>query len=127
MSETPSHAPGRPAADAYARHLAALHAGCAAPPGLIAAAAREVTASPILARERIVHGEANEVYRIAFQSGLEVILRIARRAEGIFQKEAWTISRCLALGMSVPKVLSLQRIESQEEELELCFLEKLPG
>jgi hypothetical protein len=50
----------------YARHLTALHAGFEAPAGLIADAARAVTPSPILARERIVHGEANEVYGLTF-------------------------------------------------------------
>jgi Ser/Thr protein kinase RdoA (MazF antagonist) len=111
----------------YARHLAALHAGFEAPAELITAAARAVTHSPILAKQRIVHGEANEVYGIAFESGLEVILRIARRAEGIFEKEAWAIGRCRALGMAVPEILSLQRLQADGEQLELCFLERLPG
>jgi aminoglycoside phosphotransferase (APT) family kinase protein len=113
--------------DAYAQHLAALHAGFEAPGELIASAARQVSSSPIAVRERIVHGEANEVYRIAYESGLEVILRIARRAEGIFEKEAWAIGRCRTLGISAPEVLSIQRVEAAGEPLELCFLEKLPG
>jgi Ser/Thr protein kinase RdoA (MazF antagonist) len=114
-------------ADQYAQHLVRLHAGWEAPVELIANAAREVTVSPIVAKERIIHGEANEVYRIAFENELEVVLRIARRAEGVFAKEAWAIGRCRALGMAVPQVLSLQRIEDAGEPLELCFLEKLPG
>ena len=114
-------------ADAYARHLAALHGRFAAPDALIAAAARQVSPSPILERRRIVHGEANEVYRIAFESGLEVILRIARHAQGIFEKEAWAIGRCRDLGMAVPEVLSLQTLEADSERLEMCFLEMLPG
>jgi Ser/Thr protein kinase RdoA (MazF antagonist) len=111
----------------YARHLAALHAGFEAPAELIAAAARAVTHSPILAKQRIVHGEANEVYGVTFESGLDVILRIARRAEGIFEKEAWAIGRCRALGMAVPEILSLQGLQADGEQLELCFLERLPG
>jgi len=113
--------------DDYARHLAALHAGFEAPPELIAAAACALTASPILATERIVHGEANEVYGIAFESGLEVILRIARRFPGVFEKEAWAIGRCRALGIAAPEVLSVQTVQSDAESLELCFLERLPG
>ena len=111
----------------YARHLAALHAGFAAPDALITAAARAVTPSPILAKERIVHGEANEVYGLTFESGLDVILRIARRAEGKFEKEAWAIGRCRALGMAAPEVLSLQKLEADGEMLEFCFLQRLPG
>ncbi len=113
--------------DEYALHLAALHAGFRAPTELIAAAARAVTRSPILAMQRIVHGEANEVYAIRFERGPEVILRIARRAAGIFEKEAWAIGRCRALGIAAPEVLSLQRLETDGEPLECCFLEKLPG
>ena len=111
----------------YDRHLAALHAGFEAPPELIASAARALTRHPIRATRRIVHGEANEVYDITFESGLEVILRIARRAEGLFEKEAWAIGRCRALGMAVPEVLSLQKLQAGSEPLEFCFLEKLPG
>jgi len=113
--------------DDYAQHLAALHAGFEAPAELIATAARAVTLSPILSMERIVHGEANEVYGITFERGPEVILRIARRAEGVFEKEAWAIGRCRALGIAAPEVLSLQRLDADDEPLELCFLEKLPG
>lgn len=113
--------------DEYAQYLAALHAGFEAPAELIATAARAVTRSPILAMERIVHGEANEVYGIRFERGPEVILRIARRAEGIFEKEAWAIGRCRALGIAAPEVLSLQRLPAGGEPLEFCFLERLPG
>jgi aminoglycoside phosphotransferase (APT) family kinase protein len=114
-------------AEDYARHLQGLHAGFEAPAALIVRAARAVSASPIAERERIVHGEANEVYRIAFASGLEVIMRIARRAPGIFKKEAWAIGRCRALGMRVPEVLSIQTLEGPGEPMEVCILEKLPG
>jgi len=113
--------------EAYSEHLAALHGGFEAPAELIAAAAREVTASPIVARERIVHGEANEVYRLGFASGLGAILRIARRDQGLFEKEAWAIGRCRALGMAAPEVLSVQRLDNAGEALEFCFLELLPG
>ena len=83
-------------AEDYDRHLAGLHAAFAAPEEFIALAAREVTQSAIAAKTRIVHGEANEVYALTFESGLEVIVRIARRAEGKFEKEAWAIQRCRA-------------------------------
>lgn len=113
--------------ESYTRHLADLHAGFAAPASLIAAAAREVTASPVQALERIVHGEANEVYIVTFASGLQVILRIARRAPGVFEKEAWAIGRCRALGVAAPEVLSVQTIDADKEPLEFCFMERLPG
>ncbi len=113
--------------DEYARHLATLHAGFEAPAELIAAAARAVTHSPIRGLERIVHGEANEVYAIGFERGPDVILRIARRAEGVFEKEAWAIGRCRALGIAAPEVLSLQTLDADAEPLEFCFLERLSG
>lgn len=113
--------------DDYARHLAALHAGFQAPAEIIVTAAREVNRSPILALDRIVHGEANEVYAVTFERGPGAILRIARRAEGIFEKESWAIGRCRALGVLAPEVLSLQRLQAEGEALELCFLERLPG
>jgi Ser/Thr protein kinase RdoA (MazF antagonist) len=113
--------------DEYTRHLAALHAGFQVPAALIAAAARALTRSPIVAAERIVHGEANEVYGLTFESGPDLILRIARRTEGVFEKEAWAIGRCRALGMAVPELLSLQTLQADAGPLEFCFLERLPG
>src|SRR6202041_2573766 len=47
--------------------------------------------------------------------------------EGLFEKEAWAIGRCRALGMAVPEVLSLQTLQADGEALELCFLARLPG
>ncbi|HUZ13420.1 MAG TPA: aminoglycoside phosphotransferase family protein [Caulobacteraceae bacterium] len=111
----------------YAHHLARLHAGFEAPDELIAAAARAVSASPIAGKRRIVHGEANEVYALALESGLEVILRIARRADGLFEKERWAIDRCRALGMRVPQVFSTGRYDVAGESLDVCVLEKLAG
>jgi aminoglycoside phosphotransferase (APT) family kinase protein len=115
-------------ADAYGQHLSALHASFETPDAVIRRAARAVTASPIAAKARIVHGEANEVYALTFENGLDVIVRIARRAEKVFDKERWAIGRCRALGMAAPEVLSIQRLEdSAEEALDVCILEKLPG
>lgn len=113
--------------DDYARHLAKLHAGFEAPGALVERAARTVTASPIRSRERIVAGEANEVYALGFESGLEVILRIARRSDEGFDKERWAIDRCRALGVRAPEVLSVERLESDGETVDVCLLEKLPG
>ncbi|HEX4197531.1 MAG TPA: aminoglycoside phosphotransferase family protein [Caulobacteraceae bacterium] len=114
-------------ANDYDRHLAALHGRFEISDALIAEAARGVTPSPIAARTRIVHGEANEVYALAFESGLEVIVRIARQVEGVFDKERWALERCLALGMAVPRVLSIQRLADGRQALEVCILEKLAG
>jgi aminoglycoside phosphotransferase (APT) family kinase protein len=114
-------------ADEYDQHLAALHGRFETSDALIAEAARAVTASPIAARTRIVHGEANEVYALAFESGPDVIMRIARQVEGVFDKERWAIERCRALGMAAPEVLSIQRVPDGPHALEVCILEKLPG
>lgn len=114
-------------ADDYARHLADLHARFTAPAVLVVDAARTITPSPIATKTRIVHGEANEVYALTFESGRELILRIARRAAGKFDKEAWAIGRCRALGIKAPEVLSVQKLEAAGEPLELCFMQKLPG
>jgi aminoglycoside phosphotransferase (APT) family kinase protein len=113
--------------DEYDQHLAGLHGGFAAPDAVIRAAAREASASPLVGTRRIVHGEANEVYALAFESGLEVIMRIARRAEGLFEKERWAIGLCRSLGVKAPEVLSIQRREAVGEMLEICIQEKLPG
>ncbi len=113
--------------DAYAEHLAGLHASFAAPREMIVAAAREVTASPLMDTERLVHGEANEVYRLAFENGVCLILRIARRGEGRFEKEAFAIGRCRALGVAAPEVLSIQTRETTGAALELCFMERIAG
>jgi aminoglycoside phosphotransferase (APT) family kinase protein len=116
-----------PMTNDYDQHLAALHGRFGTSDALIAAAAHAVTPSPIAAKTRIVHGEANEVYALAFESGLEVIVRIARQVEGVFDKERWAIERCLALGMAAPEVLSIQRLADAGQALEVCILEKLPG
>jgi aminoglycoside phosphotransferase (APT) family kinase protein len=113
--------------DAYASHLAGLHGGFAVTDELIRRAARAVSASPLAAKERIVHGEANEVYALAFESGAQVIMRIARRASGKFEKERWAIDRCRALRIRAPEVLSIERLEVDGESVEVCLMQKLSG
>jgi aminoglycoside phosphotransferase (APT) family kinase protein len=113
--------------DAYARHLTALHERFQVSDEVIRRAARVVSTRPLVAKTRIVHGEANEVYALTYRGGLEVILRIARRSNGLFEKERWAIDRCRALGIHAPAVLSVQTLESAGEALDACILEKLPG
>ena len=113
--------------EAYARHLKALHARFQASDEVIRRAARAVSTRPLVAKTRIVHGEANEVYALAYEGGLEVILRLARHAKGLFEKERWAIDRCRALGIHAPEVLSVETLDSAGETLDACILEKLPG
>ena len=70
--------------EAYARHLKALHARFQASDEVIRRAARAVSTRPLVAKTRIVHGEANEVYVLAYEGGLEVILHLARHANFTF-------------------------------------------
>jgi aminoglycoside phosphotransferase (APT) family kinase protein len=113
-------------ADDYQQHLAGLHAKLQTPDAVILAALAEVSPSRVVARRRIVEGEANEAHAFRLADGLELVMRIARNARG-FENERWAIEACAREGVPVPQVLLIRRFETEAGPIDICIQRKLPG
>jgi aminoglycoside phosphotransferase (APT) family kinase protein len=73
---------------------------------------------------RIVRGETNEVYGIQTNQKRDIILRIGHWDKTTFQREAWAIEQAAAVGVPVPKILTLGQHTS---DAYYCIQDKLQG
>jgi hypothetical protein len=87
----------------------------------------ELSPEPVIAKQRIIAGEANEVYDVAFADGTHVIVRISRDEDKNFEQEQWAIRECGLRGVPVPELLGVWHRSIQGEPLNLCIQRKLEG
>lgn len=115
------------AEDEYARHLTDLHSRLNISEDVLLGAVQEVTRAEITSRKRIIGGEANEVWDMAFSDNRKLIIRISRDAEKHFEQEQWAIAHCVALDVPVPKILLIKHLSTPDRPLDICIQEKLDG
>ena len=113
--------------DPYQDYLKAFHAGLQLADGPLERALRAVSSAPVTSRTRIVAGEANEVYDVAFADGLDVIVRISRDRHKHFEQERWAIRQCRERGVPVPEILSIEHLSADEAPLDICIQRKIEG
>lgn len=113
--------------EAYRTHLQEVHSKLEAPPALVEEIVKEATGSNIETKQRIVAGEANEVYDIGLTNSTHIIVRISRDAEKHFEQEHWAIEECRKLDLPVPEVLLLKHLSTDDEPLDICVQKKLEG
>src|SRR5690349_16796012 len=107
----------------YDQHLAGLHAEQEISAELLNDILHEVSPERVLAKQRIIAGEVNEVYEVTFADGLDVIVRISRnQAKNIahFEQEQWAIRECGARGVPVPEMLGIWRRSTEGQSLDIC-------
>ncbi|MCR4326450.1 MAG: aminoglycoside phosphotransferase family protein [Candidatus Roizmanbacteria bacterium] len=111
----------------YDAYLASLHANRNTSDELIARIITEGTGKSLLTKQRIIAGEANEVYDITLTNGDSVILRISNDEDKNFKQEQWAINQCKNMGLPVPAVLYITEIREKDNYLAFCIQEKLHG
>jgi aminoglycoside phosphotransferase (APT) family kinase protein len=97
------------------------------PDEVVGSAVKEATGSSLIQKDRIIKGEAHEVYDIKTESGREVIIRISLEKEPKFEKEKWVIEQCAKIGVPVPEIVYLKNIELEDRPLAICIENKIPG
>lgn len=111
----------------YQKHLAELHAKQTVQAELLDDILGEVSSAPVLAKRRIIAGESNEVYDIAFADRLQVIVRISRHQDKSFESEQWAIRQCARRGVPVPEMLGIWHRSTPSQPLHICVERKLEG
>jgi len=84
------------------------------------------TGSPPASSSRIPIGESNQVYDVATEDGQHVIVRMSYESDPVFEHERWAIERCAEHGISVPRVLLVERV-SLDPPISICIETKLDG
>lgn len=112
--------------DDYTQYLTNLHAKQTIPAELLNDILREVSPAPVQSQQRLIMGEANEVYDVAFDDGLQVIARISRD-DKTFAREQWAIRECGLRGVPVPEVLGVWHRATHGQSLAICIQRKIEG
>src|SRR5262245_53645798 len=113
--------------EGYTKHLANLHAKQTIPAEVLNDILREVSPEPVLSKQRVIAGEANEVYIVSFADGLRVIARISRDGDKDFTQEQWAIRECGLRGVPVPDVLGVWHRPTHGQSLAICIQRKIEG
>lgn len=111
----------------YQKYLVSMHANWVTPDEIIHNVVREGTGLDLAAKQRVIAGEANEVYDVTLNSGKHVILRISTSGYPNFLQEKWAISKCEKLGVPVPEVILIKHLTIDGKEKSLCLMEKIDG
>lgn len=110
----------------YQKYLEEVHSKLSLPEEVLNQTIKDMTGSDPVRKEKIVRGEANEVYDITTQSGDDVIVRIERRGPGFLQ-EKWAIEQASKVGVPVPEILGITKSLLRTEKLTICIQKKIQG
>lgn len=113
--------------DEYTKYLNDLHSKVEVPSELLAQIVVDATSKELLKATRIIAGEANEVYGVDCEGGLEVIVRISRIEENEFEREAWAINQVHMLGVPVPEMLLIKDYHCKGALLHVCVQKRIAG
>lgn len=108
-------------------YLQELHRGLNTPDNVLYPIIEEATGSDVVAKDRIVKGESNEVYDVELADGIHVIVRISRKEADRFERERWALEQCSATGVPVPQILHISSAEHDGEPLGISIQTKLAG
>lgn len=87
---------------------------------------RDAGFTPV-ASSRIVVGQANEVYGIETDRGVDLILRLAHRADPKFEVEAASIAAARSRGVPAPEVVAVGRLHDESGPAVFILERRLPG
>lgn len=79
------------------------------------------------ARQQIIRGYDNEVYRVQTRQGEEYIVRIGHHGGVRFSQQAWAMDRCREAGAPIPEVYLLTTLADTDQSREAMVLQTVPG
>lgn len=113
--------------DRYQKYLASIHGSWVTPDNVIKKIAKESTGKELVSKQRIIAGEANEVYDLTLDNDKHVILRISTSGHPNFLQEKWALEKVKKLGVPVPEILLIKFLTIEGKEKSLCLMEKVEG
>ena len=111
----------------YNKFVANKHSKFNTPLEILEKVVLKATNHKIVRTNKLLKGEANEVYDITLDNDTNVIVRISREKLNPFYKEEWAMNKCRDLGVPVAKVIHIDEAGNENEKLYLCVLSKIDG
>ncbi|HET7099288.1 MAG TPA: aminoglycoside phosphotransferase family protein [Patescibacteria group bacterium] len=113
--------------DLYIKFLEKKHSAFVTSDDLIKSIVQKATGSELVAKNKIIEGEMNEVYDVDVKDGKNVIVRISRIEKESFESEENTIRLVRMAGVPAPKVLLIEEVSSDSKKVTFCVEEKMEG
>jgi aminoglycoside phosphotransferase (APT) family kinase protein len=114
-------------AESYDEHVNELHSRYTIPDKVLDEILREIATRDVISKRRVIGGEANEVYDVAFSGGVQVIVRVSRDEDKNFEQERWAIAECRQRGVPVPEILGIWHLSTPRHPLDVCVQRKVDG
>ncbi|KKQ43168.1 MAG: Aminoglycoside phosphotransferase [Microgenomates group bacterium GW2011_GWC1_37_8] len=111
----------------YQKYLEEKHNKLNAPNEIIEKVVKRATNSTMVNKKRIIEGEVNEVYEVITKDNQRVIVRISRSKHPRFEAEEKAIRLALMAGVPAPKVLLIEKVSLENENLTFCVEKKTEG
>ncbi len=112
--------------DNYQKYLEEIFGRISIPEDVFDDVVKETTGSFPVSKEKILKGEANQVFDVMTEEGLEVIVRITSSMES-FWKEKFVMDKCRKIGVPVAEIFGIKDLKVGEKDYSICVLRKLEG
>ena len=94
---------------------------------VLARAVYAATGEEVVAWERIVGGEVNEVLGVTLLNDARAIVRVSRQPVTRFETERWALATARDVGVPVPEMLHIEQGEDANGKYWICVENRLPG
>ncbi len=111
----------------YERYLQEAHNRVALPVEILEEVVGEATGSVTEVKEKILKGEANQVFDITTKDRQQIIARVAKSEEPQFLQEQWAIEQCRRVGVPVPEIMLIRHFTLDSGLYSVCIQKKLEG
>lgn len=110
----------------YKQFIAKRHSKIKTDDEIIDNVVKKAMGQTVLNKNRIIEGEANEVYDITLSNNSRVIARISPKSEGRFLQEQIAIEKCRNADVPVPKIFYVGILPDTDNK-QIILEEKLEG
>lgn len=111
----------------YEKFMEDAHNKVSLPDDQLAGVVQEATGSIIEKKEKILKGEANQVFDITTKNDHKIIVRISKSEEPQFLQEKWAIEKCKKLELPTPEILLIKHLVVEGAPYSICVQRKIDG
>lgn len=112
--------------DHYQKYMEEVHGRIFVPDEIFGEVVKETTGSYPASKEKVLKGEANQVFDVRTEEGLEVIVRVTTHMES-FWKEKFAMDKCRKVGVPVAEIFGIKDLKINDKDYSISVLRKIEG
>src|SRR5579884_203177 len=107
--------------DQYQKYMEEVHGRISIPEDLFNEVVKETTGAYPVVKEKILKGEANQVFEVRTEDNLDVVVRVSSNPES-FWKEKFVMDKCRKNGVPVAEIFGIKDIKVGDRDYSICVL-----